>query len=107
VIYYQPAPSRPGPALDYDTAPTYQVVDYYRRAPFYRQPVSIYRPAPSYRIVGYSHRKPIYRQPLHYGGMTPWTREWYSACKARYRSFAARSGTFLGYDGHRHFCRLR
>ncbi|WAP67591.1 BA14K family protein [Jiella pelagia] len=27
-------------------------------------------------------------------------------CEARYRSYDARSDTFLGYDGHRHRCNL-
>lgn len=34
----------------------------------------------------------------------PWTAAWYRYCENRYRSFDPRSGTFLGYDGRRHFC---
>ena len=44
-------------------------------------------------------------QPTYYrDAMEPWSREWYRYCSTRYRSFDARSGTFMGYDGRRHFC---
>jgi hypothetical protein len=31
---------------------------------------------------------------------------WAAACAAKYRSFDPRTGTYLGYDGYRHPCRL-
>ncbi|MCP4182806.1 MAG: BA14K family protein [Hyphomicrobiales bacterium] len=34
----------------------------------------------------------------------PWTPAWYSYCRSKFRSFNAKSGTFLGFDGKRHFC---
>lgn len=34
----------------------------------------------------------------------PWSEGWYRYCTDRYRSFDAQSGTFMGYDGKRHFC---
>lgn len=30
---------------------------------------------------------------------------WTATCSRKYRSFDARSGTYLGYDGYRHYCR--
>ncbi len=33
-------------------------------------------------------------------------REWIAECARRYRSFDAGSGTYLGYDGYRHYCTL-
>ncbi|WP_048648343.1 BA14K family protein [Nitratireductor soli] len=46
-----------------------------------------------------------YAQPTYYRStLEPWSREWYRYCSTRYRSFDARSGTFMGYDGRRHFC---
>jgi hypothetical protein len=45
--------------------------------------------------------------PAAYGpvyGPPPWTAEWYAYCANRYRSFNARTGTFMGYDGQPHFC---
>lgn len=33
-------------------------------------------------------------------------REWIRRCSRTYRSFDARSGTYLGYDGYRHYCQL-
>lgn len=64
-------------------------------APVYVQPdpyPRYYRPAP--RVV--------YVNP----SAEPWTPAWYDGCSARYRTFDARSGTFVGYDGARHFCTL-
>jgi hypothetical protein len=47
----------------------------------------------------------VRRAPAYYaGGIEPWTRDWYEYCSDRYRSFNARTGTFTGYDGERHFC---
>ena len=36
----------------------------------------------------------------------PYTAEWYRRCDLKYRSFRASDGTYLGYDGIRHTCRL-
>ena len=41
--------------------------------------------------------------PVGYGP-PPWTPEWYTYCKQRYRSFNARTGYFTGYDGLPYFC---
>lgn len=30
--------------------------------------------------------------------------DWIDYCASRYRSFDPRSGTYLGYDGYRHYC---
>lgn len=45
----------------------------------------------------------IYAEPV-YAAPEPWTREWFRYCENRYRSFDGQSGTYLGYDGKRHFC---
>ncbi len=37
----------------------------------------------------------------------PWSPAWYNYCENRFRSFDARTGTYLGYDGKRHFCVAR
>jgi hypothetical protein len=61
-------------------------------------------PPPRY----YEYDRPAYvvrRAPVrYYGGIEPWTRDWYEYCSDRYRSFNARTGTFTGYDGEHHFC---
>lgn len=47
-------------------------------------------------------------RPTYYAYSTapqPWTPAWYAYCERKYRSFDPRSGTFLGYDGNRHYCR--
>ena len=46
----------------------------------------------------------IYERPV-YGGLAPWTPEWYRYCSARYRSFNPNTGYFVGYDRRHHFCR--
>lgn len=45
--------------------------------------------------------------PQQTSGAEPWSREWYRYCENRYRSFDPDSGTFMGYDGKRHFCVAR
>ena len=32
-------------------------------------------------------------------------RAWLASCSSRYRSFDPASGTYLGFDGYRHYCR--
>jgi hypothetical protein len=59
------------------------------------------RPAPD---RGYVLEGPVDRYPVAYGGLEPWTPEWYGYCADRYRSFNPRTGTFTGYDGLNHFC---
>jgi BA14K-like protein len=41
--------------------------------------------------------------PVGYGP-PPWSPEWYTYCKQRYRSFNAHTGYFTGYDGQPYFC---
>ena len=52
---------------------------------------------------------PVYNPPGYYGpvygpryGGPP---SWISYCFSRYRSFDPASGTYVGYDGRRHYCR--
>lgn len=45
----------------------------------------------------------IYAEPA-YEPPQPWSPEWYRYCRNRFRSFDDDSGTYLGYDGRRHFC---
>lgn len=46
----------------------------------------------------------VYYEGSKANAAEPWSAEWYRDCSARYRSFDARSGTFMGFDGKRHFC---
>lgn len=61
--------------------------------PRYYEPVTVY-PAP----------RRVYVQEVPVYAVEPWTAEWYSYCADRYRTFDARSGTYMGYDGFRRFC---
>lgn len=36
--------------------------------------------------------------------LEPWSPGWKNFCGRKYRSFNSKSGTYLGYDGNRHFC---
>lgn len=63
------------------------------------------QPRPVYRYhddYPRTYHRPVYRDVTY----EPWSAEWYRACDARYRSFDPASGTFMGYDGRRHFCAL-
>lgn len=65
---------------------------------------AVNNPRPTYYDDGYYVRdepRVIYRSGY---GIEPWTREWVRYCSDRYRSFDARNGTFMGYDGREHFC---
>ena len=55
----------------------------------YGGPVYYYAPGPVYPpgYYDYDHR------------------DWLDYCFSRYRSFDPRSGTYMGYDGRRHYCR--
>lgn len=44
------------------------------------------------------------QQPRYYGGGGGGS-DWLAYCSQRYRSFDPGSGTYLGYDGRRHYCR--
>jgi hypothetical protein len=37
--------------------------------------------------------------------LQPFTAPWYEYCAQRYRSFDAQTGTYLGFDKQRHFCK--
>ena len=64
-----------------------------------------YEPEPTY-IIREPRPAPYrpYRNDTYRASYEPWSPQWYRYCSDRYRSFDARSGTFLGYDGQRHFC---
>jgi len=48
----------------------------------------------------------VVQEPTHAGVPEPYTAEWYRQCDLKYNSFRASDGTYLGYDGKRHVCRL-
>ncbi|MBM7049769.1 MULTISPECIES: BA14K family protein [Rhizobium] len=87
-IASQPRYVEPGPVYaepDYDAPPP----PYYYRAPPRRV---------------YVERDVSYYAPPSAGGLRPWSSSWMRYCYDRYRSFDGRSGTYVGYDGMRHFC---
>jgi len=61
---------------------------------------------------GYGYGYPYYSRPYYAPRYTTYNyyqgggAGWKEACARRYRSFDWRTGTFLGYDGRRHLCRL-
>ncbi|SON55969.1 BA14K-like protein [Hartmannibacter diazotrophicus] len=68
----------------------------------YEPPVVRYQPPPRIYSTG-----PVYQNVEvvgQAGGYEPYSDGWYDYCSARYRTFDARSGTYMGYDGLRHFC---
>ena len=128
-VYVQPAPVYVQPAPVYvQPAPVYV-----EPAPIYVEPAPVHvRPEPRHR---HRDRDNWSRRPLsHYGDgpsrdrddgprvvtydetvgsvaragrAEPWSPEWFDYCRGRFRSFDSKSGTYLGYDGKRHFCVMR
>jgi hypothetical protein len=41
------------------------------------------------------------------GVFEPWSEGWADWCRARYRSFDIRTGTYTGYDGVKRFCEVK
>jgi BA14K-like protein len=68
---------------------------YYGGGPYYA-PRTYYAPAPYYADPGYQDPGPYSADPT---GGDP-----VAYCMQRYRSYDARSGTYLGFDGLRHPC---
>lgn len=82
-------------------APVYEPypVDPYRHAPppppdYAGEDPYYYPAAPGRAVV----------QNRSAGALEPWSPDWHDYCASRYRSFDPSSGTYLGYDGSRHFC---
>lgn len=71
---------------------------YVEREPVYVDPEPVYgAPDPEYY--------PVRPRPVANGGsLTPWSSAWYEYCSGRYRTFNPKTGTYVGYDGQRHFC---
>ncbi|ESR24549.1 BA14K family protein [Lutibaculum baratangense] len=49
---------------------------------------------------------PVYREYRDYRAYRPEMSraDWDAYCYSKYRSYDARTGTYLGYDGYRHYC---
>jgi hypothetical protein len=59
-------------------------------------------------VIGGAIASRAYRGPVYYGPPAynaPGYNDWLAYCSSRYRSFDPATGTFMGYDGHRHYCR--
>lgn len=78
--------------------------------PDYAPPPPAYIPAPGYSSQYYYPPAPVSSRTTIVvgrddgGDLAPWSPEWNRYCANRYPSFDPRTGTFLGYDGHEHFC---
>jgi hypothetical protein len=53
-----------------------------------------------------NNRTVVVEEPRRGRYPEPYTAEWYRQCDLKYNSFRASDGTYLGYDGKRHTCRL-
>jgi hypothetical protein len=89
--------------------------NYYPYAP----PSSVYIAPP--RPQPYDPSVPVQNPPIYSGGYvpngyvsggpvsgaygpSPGSAEWNAYCSSKYKSFDPATGTFLGYDGKRHYC---
>jgi BA14K-like protein len=77
---------------------------YYGPPAYWRRPLSEFYGTPP---TGYP---PAYPEGQSYGNSLTaeaWTPGWLDYCRNKFRSFDERSGTYLGFDGQRHFCVIR
>jgi len=79
--------------------PTYVEPGLYDAQDYPPPPAPRYYRAPQRAYVAPAE---AYNDP--YDDLRPWSPEWRRYCYDRYASFDGRSGTFVGYDGARHFC---
>ncbi|WP_083782851.1 BA14K family protein [Roseibium sp. TrichSKD4] len=74
---------------------------YYQRRIYRSHPRAYYpRPLAPRRV----YRAPS-RIPLAKNGLVPFTPQWIAYCARKFKSFDARSGTYLAYSGKRRYCR--
>ncbi len=109
VVRYNDPDYMPYPDSNYTPGQYYD--DSYRDTPArYNQPRDI-APPRHYQQV-YQPATPVQRtepkvityNPAPTYDTQPWSDGWRSYCTKKFRSFDAGSGTYLGYDGKRHFC---
>lgn len=86
---------------------------------YYAPPVYYAPPATYYAPPGTYYAYPTARGPEPYdpslpasagtfyssAGVAPGSPDWNAYCASKYRSFDPATGTFMGYDGRRHYCR--
>jgi BA14K-like protein len=90
VVYEQPA-------YPVYAAPAYPRPYY---APYQRRPLSQVAPQPGGpKVVTYDNS-------VASADLEPWSPGWYDYCRGRFKTFEAKSGTYMGYDGQRHFCEV-
>jgi len=118
VVYVDPDPYGPYYPVYEPPAVVYQppVVVYEEprvvyEPPIYVEPKSMRRPLSEYN-ANRIHRQPsappkviTYDDAVRGPGLAePWSEAWFDYCRSKFRSFDAKTGTYLGYDGQRHFC---
>lgn len=77
---------------------------YVEPAPYYVEPDYPPPPPRYYRAPVYVAPREAYYAPPPAYALRPWSPEWQRYCYDRYRTFDGRTGTYVGYDGMRHFC---
>lgn len=110
-VYVQPAPVYVAPPPVY-VEPEIVYVEPRYDDRYYDQRDNVYvEPAPVYRERRHEQRRDNGPRVVTYedtvAGGEPWSPGWYDYCRAKFRSFDPKSGTYLGYDGLRHFCVVR
>lgn len=108
VIAPAPVYSAPGYAPGYTTdySPGYAHGHHAGRVPLSEYSRRHHAPAPSGgpRVITYDD---TVGGGHSVASTEPWSPGWYEYCRGKFRSFDAKSGTYLGYDGKRHFCVVR
>ena len=74
-------------------------------SPYYVEPNVVYYEGSSGRIETRYETAPVVDGDVPpAGGYAPFTQGWVNYCSSKYRSFDPSVGTYVGYDGYRHYC---
>jgi hypothetical protein len=115
-VYSAPIYVEPQPRVVYVDPPVYSAPNYHVEPETYCDPRARYGKYPPHDLgpcrrplSGYGHHaqggpKVVTYDDADGGYLEPWSQAWLQYCRTTYRSFDARTGTYRGYDGQRHFC---
>lgn len=106
-VYEPPAVVYQPPVVVYEQPPVTYAPPVVVEPKHYRRPLTEYNAKRIHRNHGAPPKVITYDDAVGGGMAEPWSEAWFDYCRSKFRSFDAKTGTYLGYDGQRHFCIVR